>query len=94
MRFITGLAFIGNVVGWLFLIMILFVEDGFLGTGGLIGLIGFFIAYSVREGFAVSVADYIFQPEWDVFKQKIKWANGVGFTTGFIGAALIMAIFS
>ncbi len=93
MRVITGLAFIGNVIGWLFLIMILFVEDGFLGAGAIFGLIGFFVAYSVSEGFAVSMSDYFFQPSWDVFKQKIKWANGIGLTVGFIAAVVIGAIF-
>ncbi len=92
MRFITGLAFIGNIALWIFIIAIMFVEEPLLGVGGIIGLIGFFIAYSVSTGFAVSTADYFFQPEWGVFKQKIKWANGVGIFAGGIGAVIFAGL--
>ena len=92
MRFITGLVFICNILLWIFIVIGFFTENFLFGIGALFGLIGFLIGYSVSDGFAVSISDYFFQPYWDVFLRKIKWANGVGVITGIVGMSIIITI--
>ena len=92
MRFITGFVFICNILLWLFFVIGFFTEFFLLGIGALFGFIGFIIAYSVSDGFAVSISDYFFQPYWDVFMRKIKWANIVGVITGIAVITIIITI--
>jgi hypothetical protein len=81
MRFITGLIFIVNILAWVIGLIVAFSSEPLMvGLPVTIGFIGFVIAWRVSGGVAVSAADFFFQPEWDVFKKKLKWANGTGFT--------------
>ncbi len=92
MRVLTGLIFIINVILWLFGIVLGFIYDFILGFIPLIGFIAFLIAYSLSEGFIVSVSDYFFFPSWDVFKRKIKWANGIGLITSLVVLLIIFLL--
>ncbi len=89
MRFLTGLAFIANIALWLLVIVLAFIEHQILGLAVIIGFISFFIAWNLSGGIVTSVADYFFQPEWTVFKTKLKWSNGVGITTSVVTLFLI-----
>ena len=92
MRILTGLIFISNLALWIAAIVfgfILVTGIGFLLTTG---FIIFLVAWNLSGGMVVAPADYFFQPEWDVFKKKLKWANGISwgfvFTVIFILASL------
>jgi len=93
MRILTGLTFTANIALWILGITIGFVEEAFLGAIVLIGFIGFLIGWYLSGGIVTSPADYFFQPEWTVFKTKLKWANGIGITTGLV-ALLVLFIIS
>ena len=70
----------------------LFSEDALYGIGGVIGIIGFFIAYSISGDMIIAPRDYWRLSSWEVFKKKF----GYGFTTYFlvtlVAAGLLGAI--
>lgn len=89
MRILTGLVFIVNISLWVIGIVFGFsAEGGVVGYPGIIGFLTFLIAWHLSGGIVVAPADYFFQPEWDVFKTKLKWANSSG-TIAFFVALLI-----
>jgi hypothetical protein len=92
MRFLTGLTFLANIGLWLFVAVLAFIELPELGWTIIIGFISFLIAWNLSGGIVTSVADYFFQPEWTVFKTKLKWANGVGVTSSVIALFIILAL--
>lgn len=76
MRIITGLIFLINVGAWIALDVLCWsLTGGSLGWVGLIGIVIFLVAWGISGGFAVSVLDYVAQPEFDVFIQQLKWSN-------------------
>ena len=93
MRIITGFVFIANIALWILGIIVGFAAmGGVIGFPVIIGLIAFLISWRISGDFATSPADYFFQPEWDVFKTKLKWSNGIGVTSAFVAAGIIIAI--
>ena len=79
MRILTGLVFIINLLLWIIGGVIAFFADSLLiGLPVLIGFIGFLIAWHLSGGIVIAPADYFFQPEWSVFKIKLKWSNSTG----------------
>ncbi len=82
MRFITGLLFIINSLLWIAATiagLIIFLDS--IGFPVLIGLVGYLIAWKISGESVTSAADYFFQPEWNIFATKIKWANSTGLMT-------------
>ncbi|HYW97335.1 MAG TPA: hypothetical protein VE870_17205 [Bacteroidales bacterium] len=90
MRILTGIAFFANLLLWLAGVLSGFIMGSWvIGLPVLLGFIGFIIGWHLSGGIAVAPADYFFQPEWDVFKTKLKWSNGTGITVGFISLLMI-----
>lgn len=90
MRVLTGLVFFANVAFWILgLIFGLAYEGWITGVPVLIGFISFFIAWHLSGGIVTAPADYFFQPEWTVFKIKLKWANGTAIVVGIISFFII-----
>ena len=48
----------------------LFSEDVLYGIGGIIGIIGFFIAYSISGDMIIAPRDYWRLSSWQVFRKK------------------------
>ena len=93
MRVLTGLVFIMNVVLWIAGIIFGFAYEGWItGVPVLIGIITFFIAWHLSGGIVTAPADYFFQPEWTVFKTKLKWANGIGILVGIIAFFILSSL--
>ena len=96
MRVLTGLAFSGNIVLWFFAALFAFMDNPELGWAIIIGFVSFLIAWKLSGGIVTSAADYFFQPEWTVFKIKLKWSNGIGVTAvliAFIVIGVLIAYF-
>ena len=90
MKVLTGFVFIANIALWLLGIIIGFsAEGGALGISVILAFITFLIAWNLSGGIATSPADYFFQPEWDVFKTKLKWSNSAAGIVGVITFILI-----
>jgi len=93
MRILTGFVFIVNIVFWILGIIVGFSTEGnVVGFPVLIGFISFLIAWHLSGGIVIAPADYFFQPEWSVFKTKIKWSNVTGAIVGLIAFLVIASL--
>lgn len=92
MRILTFLTFVIAMAFMVGMDIFLFSEDALYGIGGVIGIIGFFIAYSISGEMIIAPRDYWRLSSWEVFKKKF----GYGFTTYFlvtlVAAGLLGAI--
>jgi hypothetical protein len=74
--------------------IVMFMENPLFGIGGIIGIIGFFVAYSISGDMIVAPRDYWRLSSWEVFKKKF----GYGFTAfvlvAVIASAVLGAIFT
>jgi len=93
MRILTGFVFIVNIALWILCIFLGFAAEGnVIGFPAIIGLIAFFTAWYLSGGIVVAPTDYFFQPEWDVFKTKLKWSNSSGVIVGLIAFFIIASL--
>lgn len=93
MGFITSFLFLLNASVWIFFDIICWYLTGHtFGWIGLAGAISFFIAWGLSGEATLSVIDYFWQTEWELFVTKIKWSNSVSLIVMFF-VALIFIIF-
>ena len=92
MRVLVFLTFMIAMIFMIGLDIVMFMENPLFGIGGIIGIIGFFVAYSISGDMIVAPRDYWRLSSWEVFKKKF----GYGFTTYFlvtlVAAGLLGAI--
>lgn len=89
MGFLTKFLFILNVLAWIVGCIIGFAGGGFMpGLSVIIGFITFYISWRLSGKMIVSTWDTIVNPEWDVFKKQLGWANGVGISVFFVFFAI------
>lgn len=72
----------------------LFSEDVLYGIGGVIGIVAFFIAYSISGDMIIAPRDYWRLSSWEVFKKKFGYGVGVYIMTTFVACGLLSSIFS
>lgn len=70
MRFFVVLTFVVAIAFMIGLDVVLFCENALYGVGGIIGIIAFFIAYSISGDMIVAPRDYWRLSNWEVFKKK------------------------
>ena len=70
MRVLTFLTFVIAMIFMVVMDIFLFSEDVLYGIGGIIGIIGFFIAYSISGDMIVAPRDYWRLSSWQVFRKK------------------------
>jgi hypothetical protein len=68
--------------------IVMFMENPLFGIGGIIGIIGFFVAYSISGDMIVAPRDYWRLSSWEVFKKKF----GYGFTAFMLVAVIASAV--
>lgn len=73
--------------------IVLFMEDPLYGIGGIIGIIGFFIAYSISGDMIVAPKDYWRLSNWEVFKKKFGYGFSAYILVTVISAAIMAVIF-
>ncbi|MBA7581012.1 hypothetical protein ES708_22911 [subsurface metagenome] len=94
MRILTGFVFILNIALWILGIIIGYAnEGGVVGFPVIICYIAFLVAWHLSGGIAIAPVDYFFQPEWDVFKTKLKWSNSTGGIIGLISFFIIASFY-
>jgi hypothetical protein len=72
----------------------LFSEDILYGIGGVIGIIGFFIAYSISGDMIVAPRDYWRLSSWQVFRKKFGYGMSTYVMVTFIASGVLAAIFN
>ncbi len=88
MRVLVFLTFMIAMIFMIGLDIVMFMENPLFGIGGIIGIIGFFVAYSISGDMIVAPRDYWRLSSWEVFKKKF----GYGFTAFMLVAVIASAV--
>ena len=94
MRVLTFFTFMLAMTFMVGMDVFLFSEDISYGIGGIIGIIGFFIAYSISGDMIIAPRDYWRLSSWEVFKKKFGYGFGVYIMATFVAAGVLGAIFN
>lgn len=70
MRVLTFLTFVIAITFMVGVDIFLFSEDVLYGIGGVMGIIGFIIAYSISGDMIIAPRDYWRLSSWQVFKKS------------------------
>ena len=94
MRVLTFLTFVIAIAFIIVMDILLFSEDVLYGIGGILGIIGFFIAYSISGDMIVAPRDYWRLSSWQVFIKKFGYGMSAYITVTFIASGVLAAIFN
>lgn len=94
MRVFTFLAFTLAVIFMIALDIVLFEDNVMYGIGGIIGIIGFFVAYSISGDMIVAPRDYWRLSSWQVFKKKFGYGMVAYIAVTAIAAAALRVVFN
>ena len=92
MKIIKLLLFLCDIIGWMIADIYLWTVSWCLGVGGLLGLIGFFVGYSISGGMTIAPRDYWRLPDYEVFKKKMRYGNSIGGSVTAISAFVFFVI--
>lgn len=92
MRFIQLVVFCGNVLLLLGVNIYLWTVSWCCGIGGLFGIVGFFIGYSISDGMRIAPRDYWRLPKYNVFKKKIAYGNSIAGGTTVVASCIVYVI--
>ena len=92
MKFIQAIVFCGNIFILLGINIYLWTLSWCCGVGGLIGIVGFFIGYSISDGMTIAPRDYWRLPKYEVFKKKLAYGNSIAGGTTVIASFVVYAI--
>lgn len=70
----------------------LWIVSVYSGIGGIIGIVGFFIGYSISGGMTIAPRDYWRFPEFTVFKKKLAYANTIAVVTSLFATYIVAGI--
>lgn len=91
MRILTFLTFVIAIAAMVGMDIFLFSEDELYGLGGIIGILGFFIAYSISGDMVIAPRDYWRLSSWQVFRKKFGYGMGAYVLVTFIASAVLEA---
>jgi hypothetical protein len=91
MRVLTFLTFVIAIAAIVGMDIFLFSEDELYGLGGIIGILGFFIAYSISGDMVIAPRDYWRLSSWEVFRKKFGYGMGAYVLVTFIASAVLEA---
>ena len=94
MRILTFLTFVVAIAIMIGMDIFLFSEDVLYGIGGIIGILGFFIAYSISGDMIIAPRDYWRLSSWQVFRKKFGYGMGAYVMVTFIASGVLAAIFN
>ena len=92
MKIIKLSLFLCNIFGWVLADIYLWTFSWCLGVGGLLGLIGFFIGYSISGGMTIAPRDYWRLPDYEVYKKKLRYGNSIAGSATAISAFVLFVI--
>ena len=94
MRVLTFLTFVIAMAAMVGMDIFLFSEDELYGFGGIIGILSFFIAYSISGDMIVAPRDYWRLSSWQVFRTKLGYGMSTYLLVTLIAAGLLAVIFN
>lgn len=92
MRVLTFLTFVIAMIFMVAMDIFLFSEDVLYGIGGIIGIIGFFIAYSISGDMIIAPRDYWRLSSWQVFRKKFGYGISTYILVTFVSAAIMQVM--
>ena len=92
MGIIKLILFVLNVIGWLVADIYLWTISWYCGIGGIVGLIAFFIGYTISGGMTVAPRDYWRLPAYEVFKKKIRYGNSIAGSVAVIAVIVLYLV--
>lgn len=92
MRVLTFLTFVIAMIFMVAMDIFLFSEDVLYGIGGIIGIIGFFIAYSISGDMIIAPRDYWRLSSWQVFRKKFGYGMCTYILVTFVSAAIMQVM--
>ena len=92
MRVLTFLTFVIAMIFMVVMDIFLFSEDVLYGIGGIIGIIGFFIAYSISGDMIIAPRDYWRLSSWQVFRKKFGYGMSTYILVTFVSAAILQVM--
>ena len=92
MRVLTFLTFVIAMIFMVAMDIFLFSEDVLYGIGGIIGIIGFFIAYSISADMIIAPRDYWRLSSWQVFRKKFGYGMCTYILVTFVSAAIMQVM--
>lgn len=92
MRVLTFLTFLIAMIFMVAMDIFLFSEDVLYGIGGIIGIIGFFIAYSISGDMIIAPRDYWRLSSWQVFRKKFGYGMCTYILVTFVSAAIMQVM--
>lgn len=94
MRILTFLTFVISIIFMVGMDIFLFLEDVLYGIGGIIGILGFVIAYSISGDMIIAPRDYWRLSSWQVFRKKFGYGLGAYVMVTFLSSGVLAAIFN
>lgn len=92
MRVLTFLTFLIAMIFMVAMDIFLFSEDVLYGIGGIIGITGFFIAYSISGDMIIAPRDYWRLSSWQVFRKKFGYGMCTYILVTFVSAAIMQVM--
>ena len=93
MKIIVFLSLCFSIAFMLGLDLVLWTENPMFGIGGVLGIIAYFIAYSISGDMIVAPRDYWRLSSWQVFRKKFGYGMSTYILVTFISAAILQVIF-
>ena len=94
MRVLVFLSFILAIVFMLGLDVVLWIENPLYGIGGIVGILAYFIAYSISGDMIIAPRDFWRLSSWQVFKKKMGYAFSAYLLVTLIAAGVLGACFN
>lgn len=92
MKIIVFLSLCFSIAFMLGLDLVLWAGNPMFGIGGTLGIIAYFIAYSISGDMVIAPRDFWRLSSWQVFKKKIGYAFTAYLIVTFVASGLIGAL--
>ena len=93
MKVLVYISFALAIAFMLAMDVVMWTEHVLYGIGGLIGMLGFFVAYSISGDMIIAPRDFWRFSSWQVFKKKMGYAFGVYLVVTLVAAGVLASIF-
>lgn len=94
MRILVFLSFCLSVAFMVGLDIVLWMEEPLYGIGGIVGIVAYFIAYSISGDMIIAPRDFWRLSSWQVFKKKMGYAFSAYLIVTLVAAGVLGAVFS
>lgn len=94
MKVVQAIVFVANILFLLVVDAYLWTVSWCWGLGCIIGIVGFFIGYSLSGGMTLAPRDYWRNSQYAVFKKKLAYGNSIAGVTAVIASLVLMAFSS